>query len=57
MFLREAFSALEVLRSSFFLKTLAEVEEVAGKPMGESNLMKVSAFALEFQPTTEKYET
>lgn len=50
MFLWEAFSALEVLRSSFVLKTLAEVEEVAGKPRGDRDLMKVSVHALQFQP-------
>lgn len=50
MFPWEAFSALEVLRSSFVLKTLAEVEEVAGKPRGDRDLMKVSVRALEFQP-------
>lgn len=50
MFLWEAFSALEVLRSSFVLKTLAEVEEVAGKPREDRDLMEVSVHALEFQP-------
>lgn len=50
MFLWEAFSALEVLGSSFVLKTLAEVEEVAGKPRGDRDLMKVSVHALQFQP-------
>lgn len=57
MFLQEAFSALEVLRSSFVLKTLAEVEESGREAEGRRRLDESFHSCPGVPATNEKSET